>query len=216
MSDERFQNRYRIPSARAEWYDYDEGVYFITICTEGREHFFGEISNHEMHLSQIGEYADECLKNVLRHNPYATIPTYVIMPDHIHLIVVIDGKVTVGTDGTVTVETVHAPSLQPQPFLQPQPSPSQPQSQSPTQSQQHRWKNKIVDDKMQKISHRKNKLSFAIGNFKSAVTKYAHAKQIPFAWQTRFYDHIICDDEELKRCITYIENNVPNWDVTDA
>ncbi|MCR4964109.1 MAG: hypothetical protein K6A41_00470 [Bacteroidales bacterium] len=213
MSDERFRNRYRIPSARAEWHDYDEGVYFITICTEGREHFFGEIMNHEMHLSQIGEYADECLKNVPIHNPYATIPTYVIMPDHIHLIVIIDGTrptVTVETDGTVTVETVHAPSLQPQP------SPSQPQSQSPTQSQQHRWKNKIVDAKMQKISQQKNKLSFAIGSFKSAVTKYAHAKQIPFAWQTRFYDHIICDNDELERCIIYIENNVSNWDITDA
>ena len=43
MSD-KFQDIYRIPSARAEWWDYTQnGVYFITICTAHREHYLGEI-----------------------------------------------------------------------------------------------------------------------------------------------------------------------------
>lgn len=43
MSD-KFQNKYRIPSARASWWDYSRnGIYFITICTAIREHYFGEI-----------------------------------------------------------------------------------------------------------------------------------------------------------------------------
>lgn len=45
MSD-KFQNKYRIPSARAEWWNYGwNAAYFITICTAHREHLFGEIIN---------------------------------------------------------------------------------------------------------------------------------------------------------------------------
>jgi len=43
MSD-KFQDIYRIPSARAEWWEYrNDAAYFVTICTAGREHYFGEI-----------------------------------------------------------------------------------------------------------------------------------------------------------------------------
>jgi hypothetical protein len=45
MSD-KFQNKYRILSARAEWWNYGwNAAYFITICTAHREHYFGEIIN---------------------------------------------------------------------------------------------------------------------------------------------------------------------------
>ena len=89
MSDDRWQNKYRIESARASWHDYDGGSYFITICTKDREHFFGEIVDGEMMLSDIGKYADEQFKNVLSHYPYAEIPLWTIMPNHLHAIVVI-------------------------------------------------------------------------------------------------------------------------------
>ena len=95
MSDDRFQNKYRIESARAEWHDYNGGIYFVTICTKDRENFFGEIENGTMILSGIGKYTDRCIGELTQHNPYAEIPQYVIMPNHLHLIVVItasDGR----------------------------------------------------------------------------------------------------------------------------
>jgi putative transposase len=49
----KFQNKYRIPSARAEWHDYNGGVYFITICTAGREHYFGRIENDRMQNNPV-------------------------------------------------------------------------------------------------------------------------------------------------------------------
>ena len=101
MSDNRWQNKYRIESARASWHDYDGGSYFITICTKDREHFFGEIVDGEMVLSDIGKYADEQFKNVSSHYPYAEIPLWTIMPNHLHAIVIISA-----------VETVCTPSLQ--------------------------------------------------------------------------------------------------------
>jgi hypothetical protein len=49
---EKFRNKYRIASARAQWWDYGRnGLYFITICTANREHYFGKIVNGKMILS---------------------------------------------------------------------------------------------------------------------------------------------------------------------
>ena len=84
---QKYHNKYRIPSARADWHDYNGGAYFITICTKNREHFFGEIANGEMILSEIGEYADKNISEITQHNCYAEIPLWIVMPDHIHMVV---------------------------------------------------------------------------------------------------------------------------------
>src|SRR5512145_109667 len=95
MAD-KFQNKYRIPSARASWHDYNGGDYFITICTGGREHYFGEIVNGEMILNDLGIKLNELIAELPTHHPYTKIPVYQIMPNHVHLIVCIDD--TTGRD----------------------------------------------------------------------------------------------------------------------
>jgi REP element-mobilizing transposase RayT len=65
------------------------GIFFVTICTKNREHHFGEIADSVMHLSEIGEYAEEQLRNVKQHYSYADIPSFVVMPNHIHCIIII-------------------------------------------------------------------------------------------------------------------------------
>lgn len=91
METNKFQNKYRIPSARAVWHSYDGGLYFITICTKNKEHYFGKITNGAMQLSEIGKYLDLQIKNTpnLRADMNVEIPLYVIMPNHIHLILYI-------------------------------------------------------------------------------------------------------------------------------
>ena len=93
MSD-RFNNIYRIPSARAAWHDYDGGFYHVTICTANRERYFGRIivgeNGNIMELSSIGKYAMEQFQNVQKHYPYAHISCFIVMPDHIHAIVYLD------------------------------------------------------------------------------------------------------------------------------
>ncbi|MBR3947605.1 MAG: transposase [Bacteroidales bacterium] len=89
MSEEKFQDKYRIPSTRARWHSYDGGAYFITICTKDMEHYFGEIVDAKMNLTDVGKYADEQMKNVTIHYPYAEIPLWIVMPNHIHAIVII-------------------------------------------------------------------------------------------------------------------------------
>jgi REP element-mobilizing transposase RayT len=102
MSDEKFRNQYRIQSARATWHDYSGGAYFITVCTKKREHFFGEIvcndvtadGENTIILSPIGQFLHENLQNATDHYPYAEIPLFVVMPNHWHAVVFIDGDKT--------------------------------------------------------------------------------------------------------------------------
>ena len=91
-------------SPRAEFHNYSGGSYFVTICTRNRAHFFGEIHNGEMHLSHIGEYCKQELENVTVHYPYAEIPLYVVMPNHIHAIICIDGDSPASADSIRTHE----------------------------------------------------------------------------------------------------------------
>ena len=168
-----FHNKFCIPSARADWHDYNGGAYFVTICTQNREHFFGEIKNGEMRLSEIGKYANQNISEIPIHNPYAEIPLWIVMPDHVHMIVIItpndcrDVPWRVSTDG----------------------------------------KNK----RMQDIANKQGRLSTVIGGFKQSVTRFARTKQPYFAWQTRYYDRIIRNQDEMNRIAIYIENNVAKW-----
>ena len=44
-----------------------------------------------------------------------------------------------------------------------------------------------------------------------SITRFARKHNIPFAWQTRFHDHIIRDTDEMNDIADYIENNVAKW-----
>ncbi len=189
--DDRYRNKYRIASSRASWHDYNGGTYFVTISTQNREHYFGNISynqNNEaqMEYTDMGQYTNEQIKNVSAHYPYAEIPLWVVMPNHVHCLVIIRNNGTAQFD----VETVCTPSL-------------------PTQSA--RWKNDTVNETMQNISKKRGLLSTTIGGLKRAITHYARENGIYFQWQTRFHDHIVTEIEELNRIADYIENNPARW-----
>lgn len=83
-------------SPRADFHDYGEGCYFITICTEGKRHYFGEIRNGEMFLSEIGRYATFRLESINEHHPYAIVQISVVMPNHIHAIIYISPNLNGG------------------------------------------------------------------------------------------------------------------------
>ncbi len=90
MSD-RFQHKYRIPSARAPFWNYGwNGAYFVTICTHKHECYFGNVINHKMELSEIGKTAKWCWSQIPNQFPYAGLDEYIVMPNHMHGIVIID------------------------------------------------------------------------------------------------------------------------------
>ena len=205
MKTDKFQKKHRIPSARAEWHDYNGGEYFITICTKNKKHYFGEIRNAEMKLSELGRYVEENLKQINLHYPNCEIPLYVVMPNHIHAIVIIDNNMIdcnrrddvhivsagVGINETIS-DDVHIVST--------------------GENTNRRLKNAIPNEKMQSISHKRGRLSTSMGGLKRAITCFANAHHIEFCWQTRFHDHIIRSHAEMNKIATYIENNVSTWE----
>src|SRR4030043_934673 len=84
------KGRYLIPSSRLPEWDYSTpGYYFVTICTQNRASWFGEIKEDQMILSPAGIIAVEDLGKISHIYPNISIDTSVVMPNHIHAIVVI-------------------------------------------------------------------------------------------------------------------------------
>lgn len=78
--------QYRLPN-----FDYSSNnAYFITIVTKDRGCDFGEIINKKMHLSEIGIEVERLMKNASKKLDHLTIPEFVVMPDHLHFIAVIN------------------------------------------------------------------------------------------------------------------------------
>jgi REP element-mobilizing transposase RayT len=85
-------------SIRLVHYDYTRnGAYFITICTHKKIHLFGEIAEGssscpEVVLNVAGAIAERCWLQIPVHFPHVETDEYVIMPNHVHgIIIVSDG-----------------------------------------------------------------------------------------------------------------------------
>lgn len=92
---------------RLENYDYNEnGAYFITICVKDRKKILCNIVGANIvrpQLTQYGEIVNKAIKNIPSHYNSITIDKYVIMPDHVHLLLQIHST----NDG----RTMFAPTL---------------------------------------------------------------------------------------------------------
>ena len=124
MDNNKYRNKYRIPSTRLQKWDYGwNAIYFVTICTWHREHYFGEINNGAMCLSPIGTIANVLWHELKNHFNNIELDAFVVMPNHIHGIIAINNNVNNGDNiatthdmvATHAVETTHALSLQSQP-----------------------------------------------------------------------------------------------------
>jgi putative transposase len=83
--------------------------HFITICTHEKERYFGDIVDGGMVLSRTGVIADILWHQIPRNTPNVELGEYVIMPNHIHGILVLNKP---ALKDSTTVETGHALSLQ--------------------------------------------------------------------------------------------------------
>ena len=78
-------------------YDYSQdGYYFITVCTRDRREFFGNIREAKVDLNRYGEIVNQCWRDLPRHYPNCSLDSFVIMPNHVHGIIVIDNGNVVG------------------------------------------------------------------------------------------------------------------------
>lgn len=184
-----FNNKYRIPSARLQNWNYaNEAMNFVTICTKNRENYFGEINSVEtrciasLQSTEIGQIArSEWYKTIeLRPDLNLELREFVVMPNHIHGIIIIGKNEHNINRQTQCRDAMHCVS-----------------------TNETEYKNQFVPQS-------KN-LSSIIRGYKSAVTTYARKNNIKFDWQTRFHDHIIRSMDDYYRISNYIINNPVKW-----
>lgn len=81
-------------SIRLKEYDYSAiGYYYVTICTRTREELFGHIENNCMILNGIGKIVKNTWLEIPNHFSNVKLDEYIVMPNHIHGIIIIDSPV---------------------------------------------------------------------------------------------------------------------------
>jgi len=65
---------------------------------------------------------------------------------------------------------------------------------------------------LQRFGPQSKNLGSIIRGIKSSVTKFARQNGIPFAWQSRYHDHIIRNQDEKNKIGIYIEQNPLRWE----
>jgi REP element-mobilizing transposase RayT len=201
----KFQNKYRNKTARAPWWDYGEdAAYFVIINTRDRRRSFGDVMDEKMQLSEIGNIANQCWIDIPKHFPFVRLGDYVVMPDHVHGILIIDKTgYNAGPKNKTAVMDIPEPELKlsglvlvgTQNFVSlPKPAPD--------------WQHQPSKNK---FGPQSQNLPSIVRGYKIGVAKGAR-KIIPgFAWQPRYHDHLIRDEREYQRIAAYIQNNPKNW-----
>ena len=177
-------------SIRLQGYDYTrQGAYFVTICTRNRACLLGDIVEGRMHLSEAGRLAQVAWEYLPHHYPHVQIDVWVIMPNHMHGIVILtkeqatDDDMRVGADpktdvGAISKINVGA-GFKPAPTI-------------PT----------------------RHGLSEIVRAFKTFSARRINALHntvgAPF-WQRNYYEHIIRNQSALDRIRQYIADNPARW-----
>lgn len=179
---QKYKNKYRIESIRLQNWDYGwNAAYFVTMCTQHRKPFFGNVANGITRLTNIGCLAWRFWCEIPDHFSFVDLGPFVVMPNHVHGIVVIN-KPDRGLDDKHVERRQNLNSTD-------------------TKSiGQKRFQNQG-----------KNSLSSIIGSYKSVVSKHAHKINPNFGWQPLFYEHIIWDERAYNNISNYINDNPKRW-----
>lgn len=172
---------------RASWHDYGSGVYFVTICAHEKQHLFGNISDGAMDLSEAGLIASDCIKSIPAHNDMTEIWNYIVMPNHVHMVISVGARYI---------------------------APAQSEEISPASHSLGCLKPPKHGEECEDYHHN-SRLAVIIGTYKAAVTRMTRSRCIAplqSIWQRSFHEHIIRDQRALENIMNYIDNNIARWD----
>jgi putative transposase len=174
-------------SIRLPGHDYRQpGGYFVTICAYERARLFGEVAGDSVVLNRLGEVALACWEELPAHFPYLEPGPVVVMPNHVHGIIMI---------GDAFVGARHASPLQ-------EPRPAPPPLSAAAVSARPR-------------AAPPASLGAIVAAYKSAVARRirenALLRDAP-VWQRGYYEHVIRDEDAGARICAYIETNPLRWD----
>lgn len=200
-------------SIRLKGFDYSQsGSYFVTINLGNIRCMLAGWKNALLNLSAVGAIVNKYWQEIPLHYPNAEMDEYIIMPDHLHGVISIDGHVGVST-GYNPVSICKGVQLN---------APT-----GTTKNESHISQSNVpaatvttaivttttdtakqTDPYFASLSPSGGTLSVIIRNYKASVTRWCKTNGYPqFKWQRNFHEHIIRNDEELQRIRRYIRNN---------
>ena len=192
------------------WNYAQSGHYFITIVTYGRKHLFGKIVDGQMILNPIGEIVNaEFLKSFeLRKELY--LGGYVIMPNHIHAILILDKEESVKEDAKTSAYGI---------------AQREPKSISSFVAGFKSSSINRIDDWIDAVNaQNRNGGNVGGGNVDDGNVETHGRASLPRLhgikkfnknnplWQNNYHDHIIRNETEYRRISEYIVNNPLKWD----
>jgi putative transposase len=189
-------NKHHRRSIRLKGHDYSlTGTYFITICTHQREQIFGVIENGVMQLNEFGHIVAKHWQWLSIQYPYVTLGEWVVMPNHMHGILVVTDT---GRGGSRTAPTINPNT--PRASIDP----------GTPRSIDHATPSIPLGDEP-----KRKPLGRLIGAFKTVSTKeinqIRNTPAVPI-WQRNYYEHIIRDKKPLDNIRRYIQTNPQSWD----
>lgn len=212
----KFQNKYRIPSARLQNWDYgNNGAYFITICVDKMECLFGDVvsvavcdpdvshadvetrfiasqnnamdKKSEMKLNELGNIAHEIWQEIPNKFPFIELGNFVIMPNHMHGILIVNKSVeTRFIASKNTDENAHEIA----------------------QNENANYKGGFAGNNSPMLNEN---ISRIIRWYKGRCSFEIRKIHADFTWLPRFYDHIIRDSRAFETIQNYIEENPSKW-----
>ncbi len=174
---------------RLKDYDYSQpGAYFVTMCVKDRKCLFGEISGDEMILNEAGIIAQNEIVNIPGHYENVELGEYVVMPNHVHLVVYIYDLSGVRQAVTPTVFKAGVRQVV-----------------TPTVFE--------AGGRQAKTPAKNIRLQDVVGSYKSGVSREVrkiHGYK-DYKWQRYFHDHIVRTDKALENISDYISMNPSKW-----
>lgn len=178
-------DRHHRRSLRLQGYDYSQaGAYFVTICTQDRECLFGKVVTGQVDLSKIGRLVTDCWHAIPQHFDHVVSDEFVVMPNHIH------GIIVIAEDARVGVQYIEPLQIEP---LQIEPLHGKPG---------HHAYQHVIPQSVGSI----------VRSYKAAVTRFANENEREsIIWQRSYYEHVIRHERALNAIREYIRNNPLNW-----
>lgn len=183
---------------RADWHDYNSGIYFVTICSHEKKYIFGRIVNGTMIFSDWGRIVEACLINIPSHAKATEVWNYVVMPNHVHMVLSVGTRHAASASNSSNIGCLKPP-----------------RHGEPCACNHHNSQLAVIVGSFKAAVSKK---------IHEMTSRTRHAASLPpddmnttdgdtsfRIWQSRFHEHIIRDQRAFDNIMNYVDNNVERW-----
>ena len=186
------RGRYPGRPRRLGAYDYaQDGAYSVTISTKRQARLFGTVTDGRMTLNAAGRAVEEVWHGLPSHYPHVELDVFVVMPDHVHGIVVFVGQeleLGVGSELALTA------------------------GRKSVRSRAEEAGYKPAGTKLE--APRRHGLSEVVRGFKTySGRRVNELRGTPgmAVWRRGYYEHVVRNEEDMNRIRQYFLENPLRW-----